>query len=130
METLTIELVKGRKREFKFLGWKNDGLAFYATSPEGHPAVIEPVTVYPEDYKGRPYCFPRLIPREIFPKCLRMEWSPQHHRVLLQWRDAKMADVAGLRQEVARHYEVLAETPLDQLIGLSDAPGRLAEFLE
>jgi hypothetical protein len=156
MKPLTIELLKGQKQEFMFLGWKDDGLAFYSTKPDGQPAVIVPKCAYPGDcVTGEPYRFPRFVPVDIIPKRFNVVWSEQHRRVLRRWLDAKMVGVDALtknqlfpfdeigspqpsrsqkeieqkrqheRDGWQRHYNVLAETPLVELL---DTAGVLDEF--
>lgn len=72
MNKLTIELDDGDGQDYTFLGWKEDGLAFYATSPKGRPVMVEPVSAYPDNrYTGEPYRFPRCIPHAISPKRVR-----------------------------------------------------------
>jgi len=100
MKPLTIERVKDQKDVLTFLGWKDDGLAFYATASDGRPAVIEPVSAYPDEINaGEPYRFPRMVPLEIVPKRFELSWTARHREVLRRWRDAKCAEVDALPVE-------------------------------
>ena len=97
MKPLTIERVKGQRQEFTFLGWKHDGLAFYAADPDGKPAVITPVSAYPDDSSsGEPYRFPRIVLLEIIPKQFEIGWSDYHRKVLKRWREAELAEVDAM----------------------------------
>lgn len=110
MKPLTIERVKGQRKEFTFLGWKDDGLAFYATASDGQPAVIVPASAYPSDSNtGEPYRFPRMIPLGIMPKQFNIAWSDHHRVVLRRWVEAKLADVDAETQETLFPSDVLKE---------------------
>jgi hypothetical protein len=100
MKPLMIKWTDGRKEDFIFLGWKDDGSAFYATRADGQPAVITPWSAYPANSNnGEPYRFPRIVPLEIVPKQFEIAWSDYHHEVLKQWRDANLAAVDKQTQE-------------------------------
>src|SRR5262245_2292875 len=100
MNRLTIEWEDGRKQEFTFIGWKDDGLAFYATNADGQPTVIVPVSAYPDDCDtGEPYRFPRIVPSEIVPKRFELGWTTRHREVLQRWLEAKLAEVDALPAE-------------------------------
>lgn len=110
MKPLAIELVKGQKREFTFLGWKDDGLSFFATRMDGRPAVITPVSAYPDDrHSGEPYRFPRIVPLEITPKQFEIAWSDHHRKVLSRWREAKQAEVDAETQETLFPFDGMGE---------------------
>jgi hypothetical protein len=112
MIPLTIELEVGQKKDFTFLGWKEDGLAFYATAPDGQPAVIVPVTAYPaESDTGKPYRFPRMVPLEIVPKRFELGWTARQLEVLGRWRDAKLAEVGVLPVEELFVWDKMRNPP-------------------
>jgi hypothetical protein len=100
MTKLTIELDEGDGQDYTFLGWKEDGLAFYATSHKRRPVMVEPVSAYPDDrYTGEPYRFPRFIPQAISPKRFKFAWTSRHREVLGCWRAAKLAEVEAMTME-------------------------------
>jgi len=46
MKSLKVQLENKENWEFSFLGWKDDGLSFYAACKDGQPTVITPVSAY------------------------------------------------------------------------------------
>ena len=112
MKPLTIELVKGQRQEFTFLGWKHDGLAFYAADPDGKPAVITPVSAYPDDSSsGEPYRFPRIVLLEIIPKQFEIGWSDYHRKVLKRWREAELAEVDAMAPASLFLFDAMRNPP-------------------
>jgi hypothetical protein len=100
MNKLIIELTEGDRQEYTFLGWKDDGLAFYAVRPDGRPAMVEPVAAYPGNVMSKePFRFPRIIPFEIRPERFRIVWPEHYREVLGRWREAKLAEVSGMTVE-------------------------------
>jgi hypothetical protein len=99
MSLLMIELVNGQKEEFEFLGWKDDGLAFYATRTDGQAVVITPRSAYADNCNtGEPSRFPRMVPLKIVPKPFNLVWSDHDRDVLGRWREA-MLDEASAESE-------------------------------
>ena len=97
MNLLTIESENGQRRELRFLGWRDDGLAFYATTADGQAAVVTLQAPYPDDcYTCEPYRFPKMVPLSIKPKRFELAWSERHFGVLRRWLDAKLAEVDAM----------------------------------
>ena len=100
MNPLTIELIQGQRREFDFLGWKRDCSAIYATTSDGRPTIIVPISAYPADCRsGKPYRFPPVTPLRIIPVRLDLAWTPLHYDVLRRWREVELHNVDALSEK-------------------------------
>lgn len=66
MKPLTIELKKGERQEYTFIGWKDDRRNLYALDPQQRRVVVELKPAYPGNSDtGEDFRFPFLRPKEI-----------------------------------------------------------------